>query len=161
MRNLFKLLSFVLLLAGTATLASSQENVRRLDVKANVYMSYDAAIGKVLEEAIVGYHLKETFLSLGFMHAGMKGGFYGGTVNCAYIKPDAQLVLVPTLGIGFLHGMFSGDERTAKLAVNLDVELRQCLTESRSSYCGLGVKILGLKDVDISFWGGVTFGFSF
>ena len=55
----------------------------------------------------------------------------------------------------------SGDERTAKLAVNLDVELRQYLTESRSSYCGLGVKILGLKDVDISFWGGVTFGFSF
>ena len=50
MRNLFKLLSFVLLLAGTATLASSQEKVRRLDVKANFYMSYDAAIGKVFGE---------------------------------------------------------------------------------------------------------------
>lgn len=149
-------------LCAFAVESAAQER-KTVDVFANVYMSGNTVIGKVLEEAVAGYHVSSaSFVALGFVHAGVDRGFYGGKVAYSYVRPDeASLQLVPNAGIGFLCGPFSGDSRQTKLTVELGCELRQYLGRKKSSFCGLGCKVLSIESIDVTFWGGLTFGMCF
>lgn len=140
----------------------AQEKIK-IDVYANVYLSGSAAIGNVLEELVAGYHISDdSFIGAGFMHTGVKQAFYGGILNYSYVKAwETSLQLVPSVEAGFLYGQFSEDSAKARFIVDLGVELRQWLGRKKSSFCGIGTKVLCVEGVDINLWCGLTFGMSF
>lgn len=132
-----------------------------VDVYSNLYLSGNTVLGNSFEELIIGYHLKESFVAAGFIHAGQNNVFRGGTLNYLHVKAyDDSLQLVQSLQAGFLSGPFGGSDQ-AEFLFSLGVELRQWFGRSRITFCGIGVKVMNIGNYGLDLWGGITIGMSF